>query len=305
MSKIFVINGPEGGRSFELKGDINYLGRAPENDIRLNDRSVSRKHLQIIRKSGTFFVKDLKATNGTFVNGERIPPGIEFEIQEGQPIAVGNIFFSVGKAYEGDDQRVMDLIDLSKELREKGEVVQKDRPMTLQKNMELISKVSDILARSLTLNEILENLLNSVFELLERIDRGVIILVDPETRKVTEVIPRFKKSSDDTVMMYSRTIVDRVLKEGKAVSMSDTVKEKDLSESMEIMKIRSVMCVPLISRSRIRGLLYVDSVNRPHGFRRDDLALLSALASPAAVAVENALLHSSLEKFDGDKTRGI
>lgn len=43
--------------------------------------------------------------------------------------------------------------------------------------------------------------------------------------------------------------------------ISDTHAEDeiDLSESLKLMKIRSVMCVSLISRSQIRGVIYVDS----------------------------------------------
>jgi hypothetical protein len=35
-------------------------------------------------------------------------------------------------------------------------------------------------------------------------------------------------------------------------------------------------------------VIYVDSVKKPHGFRKEDLDLLTALSSPAALAVENA-----------------
>jgi len=48
----------------------------------------------------------------------------------------------------------------------------------------------------------------------------------------------------------------------------------------------------LISRSQIRGVIYVDSVSKPHGFRNDDLSLLTALSSSAAIAIENALLYA-------------
>ena len=51
--------------------------------------------------------------------------------------------------------------------------------------------------------------------------------------------------------------------------MSDTRRgdEPDLSKSTELMRVKSVMCVPLISKSKIRGVIYVDSVIKPNGFR--------------------------------------
>jgi len=78
---------------------------------------------------------------------------------------------------------------------------------------------------------------------------------------------------------------------------------ENFSDSMRRMK--SVMCVPLISRSQIRGVIYVDSVDKPFGFREEDLSLITSLSSPAAVAIENALFYSNLEKTVEDRTRSL
>jgi len=64
-----------------------------------------------------------------------------------------------------------------------------------------------------------------------------------------------------------------------------------------------VMCVPLMSKSKIRGAIYVDSVSKPYGFRKEDLSLLSALSSPAAIAIENATLYSNLDSLVKDRTK--
>ncbi|HYN88848.1 MAG TPA: FHA domain-containing protein, partial [Ardenticatenaceae bacterium] len=55
-----------------VRDDLTAIGRWPDNDVVLPDRTVSRHHAQI-RKVGTqFLLEDLESTNGTFVNGERI-----------------------------------------------------------------------------------------------------------------------------------------------------------------------------------------------------------------------------------------
>jgi PAS domain-containing protein len=101
-------------------------------------------------------------------------------------------------------------------------------------------------------------------------------------------------------MTYSRTIANRVVLEGKAIMMSDTslAEETDLSESMILMRIKSVMCVPLISKTDVHGVIYVHSTSVPHGFSKSDLQLLSALSSPAALAIENALLYATHKKAE-------
>ncbi|HEX9911515.1 MAG TPA: GAF domain-containing protein, partial [Desulfatiglandales bacterium] len=61
---------------------------------------------------------------------------------------------------------------------------------------------------------------------------------------------------------------------------------------LKLLNIKSVMCVPLMNRSKLMGVLYVDSITKPYGFRGEDLHLLSAVSSPVAIAIENAFLHS-------------
>jgi signal transduction histidine kinase/ActR/RegA family two-component response regulator len=79
----------------------------------------------------------------------------------------------------------------------------------------------------------------------------------------------------------------------------------DVSKSMELMKVRSVMCVPLISKSKMRGVIYVDSVRIPYGFREEDIALITSLCSPAAVAIENAMLYSNMERLVNERTEKL
>jgi len=330
MTKLFIVDGPGKGQSFDLKGHIIYIGRSPDNDIQIKDGSVSRRHLKIIKKGNTYFGEDLKSRNGTFINGKQISPGNKFEIKEGFPVAVGSVVISLGKAYSGDDLTMPDSAGLPEELSEEelavlqstdlfqelnesdvpaldisglseklgeaaGDFAQ-DRPMTPQRNLELIHKVSGLLMQSLSMDdnikEIFEKMMDYILDLLRRVDRGVFILVDGETGKISELIPIVKKSANDTISMYSRTIVERVIRKGKAVIMLDTQNEDkaELSDSIQLMKVRSVMCVPLISRSRIRGVIYIDSVSQPHGFRKEDLSLLTALSIPAALAIESASL---------------
>ncbi len=293
MIKLYMMDGSDEGQSFDLKTDIVYVGRSPDNHIPMKDKFISRKHIKILKKGDKYFVEDLKSKNGTFVNGQQIRPGVEHEVGEGVPIVLGMSVLCLGKACLEDVIPFLDSIDLSKEITESETIVVQDRPMTSQKNMELINKVSEVLIQSTDINEILERILDAILDLLKRVDRGVIILIDPETKTISDVIPKSRMPGDATHKIYSRTIVERVIREGKPVMMLDTLSEdeSDRSQSMELMRVRSVMCVPLISRSQIRGVIYVDSVNRPHGFRNDDLSLLTALSSSAAIAIENALLY--------------
>jgi pSer/pThr/pTyr-binding forkhead associated (FHA) protein len=291
MLQIFIMNGPDKGRSFEFEEDVILVGRAPENHIQMKDKSVSRNHVKIEKKGQKHFITDLRSKNGTFIEGMRIEPQKEYEVSEGIPVAVGKTFIALGKSYPNDMLAVLDSIDLFKELDENGGDI-KDRPLTAKKNMELIYKVSNVLMQSLNIKDVLEKVLAYIMELLKRIDRGVVILIDTKTGNISDAISISKTSKDGTGKAYSKTIVERVIRERKPVSMLDTTLEDEalLSESIHEMQIRSVMCVPLMSKSQVIGVIYVDSVKKPHGFRKEDLDLLTALSSPAALAVENAFM---------------
>jgi hypothetical protein len=290
-----MMPGTDGGRSFDFDEDIIYIGRSRKNHFQIRDKFVSRRHLKVFKKENNYLIEDLKSKNGTFINGDQIRPNVRIEVQEGVPIVIGMSVVCLGRACSEDLIPSLESMDLSEELSRSKEAISKERSTTYQKNMELIKKVSEVLMQSSDIDEILEKMLDYITALLERVDRGVIILFDPETKKILKPVSWINKDTEALpIEAYSRSIVDRVLREGKPVIMSDTFSEEeaDRSVSMELMRVRSVMCVPLISRSQIRGAIYVDSVNKPRGFRSDDLSLLTALSSSAAIAIDNALLYA-------------
>jgi diguanylate cyclase (GGDEF)-like protein len=63
------------------------------------------------------------------------------------------------------------------------------------------------------------------------------------------------------------------------------------------------MCVPLITKSGIRGVIYVYSSNSPQGFRKEDLFFITSISNPAAVAIENALLHEKTKRSEEELRR--
>ncbi len=70
---VTVITGFNAGQVFTLDGVSHLVGRGPDAEVWIEDNGVSRSHARILRKTdGTFAVEDLRSTNGTFVNGQRV-----------------------------------------------------------------------------------------------------------------------------------------------------------------------------------------------------------------------------------------
>ena len=295
MTKLYINSGPMEGASPELKGEVTFIGRASDNDLQIKDRSVSRKHIKIIGKNNRFFIEDLGSENGTWINGKPIKPGYEFEVEEGFPIAIGDTLISLGKKCSEDNSQRKYSISISGEVSgSKKDLSYKERRITNQRELELIYELSSVLMQSLDTREICEKIMDSLFSRFKRIDAGAIILVDDNTGELKEVITMSRDKRKSNKGIYSQTIVNRVIRNGRAVMMSDTSQEdeENLSDSIVEYKIKSIMCVPLISKSKTRGVIYVHSAKEPYGFRKDDLFLLTGLSYPAAVTLENALLYS-------------
>lgn len=83
---------PETGDAIEIRAERVVVGRDKDVDVRINDKSVSRRHAVIERQDGGWLVSDQKSANGTFVNGTRVTRAL---LSEGQKVQFGNVAYTV------------------------------------------------------------------------------------------------------------------------------------------------------------------------------------------------------------------
>lgn len=288
MTTLYIIDGHDEKRKIELTGDSLILGRSPESDFQIKDPFVSRKHLRVSRKGAKIFIKDLHSRNGTFVNGNPIHPGVEVELPQGVPVVTGMSVICFGEGCAEELQDFLGSIDASGLEPEQADGAPEDRPLTPQKNMELMIRVSDLLTGPTNIRETLKEILNCILDLLIRIDRAAVILLDPGDGTIKEVISRMREGVDD--QRFSTEVLNHVMKfkEAFIISDADGGDEHGLPSTLKLFHVKSVMCIPLMNRAKLLGVLYVDSIRKPYGFRGEDLHLLSTMSKPVATAIENA-----------------
>jgi hypothetical protein len=85
--RLVVRRGPQPNQVFELTRDTITLGRDITNDITINDPEVSRHHTRMIRTGTGYTVEDLRSTNGTFVNRQRVTG--PYALSHGDMIGLG------------------------------------------------------------------------------------------------------------------------------------------------------------------------------------------------------------------------
>jgi FHA domain/zinc-ribbon domain len=79
--------GGRAGEYFSPQGDRTTIGRSPDNDIFLDDVTVSRKHAVLVQSGGELKIEDLGSLNGTFVNRRRIDSATRLE--SGDEVQIG------------------------------------------------------------------------------------------------------------------------------------------------------------------------------------------------------------------------
>ena len=77
-------------KKIELVAKIT-IGRESDNDVVVDNKLASRHHAVIQKIKDAYFVKDTNSTNGTFINGVKIPADKYVKLNPGDKISIGNM----------------------------------------------------------------------------------------------------------------------------------------------------------------------------------------------------------------------
>jgi len=303
MGKLYVLNGPDTGKSFQLKEGFNTIGRSFENDFTLQDKTVSRQHLTIVKEADRYFVTDLESRNGTFFGGKYLSPETSREVKEGVPIAIGMTVIGIGEASITLTKPFLDSIGLSEKSSEESGIFVIHKDKTNQKKLETLYRVSNVLEGKMPLKEALEEVLDIIGELLVEIDAVSIILVEPKTTKIVLFSHRSRKHEFSTALKFSPQVLYEVTKGKKTVMISNSDREAvnpELASTLKTHGISSVMCVPMICDSQVVGVIYLHSLRKPYGFTQEDVCLFEEIARRTDNFVQYGQYLSELSRLKAE-----
>ncbi len=287
------------------------IGRAPDNEIVLEDSRVSRRHGKLERHSEAYRLVDLNSHNGTFLNGQRVQGPVP--LRPGDEIGIGQHLLVYEPAREQPEYSGPITVSLEKDydelLSEATTVFRVTRPLA-----DEVRRAADLQKEQRTLRLLfdLSNALSTVYSVLEvsekgleilleatRAERAAIFLLDEgRVLRLTSVRGRNGEGAGRAGVELSSTIARRVLDERKGIITADAAADDRFAQglSVAIQGLRSLACAPLLGKSGNLGILYLENNKAIGAFSQDDLSLLCAVASQIGLAIENARFYDALRR---------
>jgi len=323
MASLFVIQGSDQGRRYDLDEEAVSLGRDNDNDIQLHDSEVSRHHAEVRNDETGHLLVDLNSSNGSFVNGNQIT---EHQLANGDRVQLGRslmIFTGgddsssfaladevdiVGQSGSAAGSRIVSSISQEEGSQIIGRFDESESPWLARarSNLQIMYRTALAVSHTLDIDQLLHRIMELIFEWVEA-DRGCIMLRDQQTSDLVPKVSRNRRQREDRQkerLEISRTILDYVLEQREGVLTSDAKDDQrwDPAASIVKMGIREAICVPMQGRYGIVGVIYIDTYTAPgrfvqragNKFSEEHLKLMVAIAHQAALAIEDTSYYSAM-----------
>jgi len=172
-----------------------------------------------------------------------------------------------------------------------------------------LANTTSIVNSSLDLDETLTSVLDTVLQMTNA-ERGYIMLRNDDTDKMEIRVARGMQQQDLDVeqIIVSDTIVDEVMTTGNPIVTTNAQQDERFARQQSVVgyNLRSILCVPLIIKGTVEGVVYADNRIQAGLFGNKELQLLVAVANQSALAIENAKLfeqaRTTLEQITEFKT---
>ena len=298
--RLVGIGGPLKGTAFSLPSGEVSIGRDSSNHLWAPDPALSRRHCLLVASEDQVSIRDLGSRNGTLVNGVPIE---QQQMRHGDQIYIGDsvlIFLldADGEHFarnpvEFQDTAAIDASPLL--LRAEDSFYLQPQKMGVSlpaserraRDLNSLLKVATGIGGIRDQDSLQWQLLGFIFDVVPA-ERGAVLLCDtPEEFTSTAAWDRIRGPGHS--VRVSRTVVQRALEERVGLVVSDVLGNEALRQVKTLfeLKVRSLLCVPLLVADRVLGAIYLDSTSPTVQFDVDHLQVMTAVAGIASLAFDN------------------
>lgn len=163
--------------------------------------------------------------------------------------------------------------------------------------LALVEEIGQNLSSTLDLNEVLHRLLKRVYDAIDVADGSILLIEEPSGDLVSQVvIGSISGNNKPFRVPRGYGIAGEVALTGVPIVVNNAQEDsrhfKGIDQDTGFLT-ESILCVPLVTRDKIIGVLEVFN-KRSGPFTESDQMMLSSIANYAAIAIENARLHQSV-----------
>ncbi len=299
---------PPVGEPFEHVCDVDSLvvGRSSKADLVLSDRFLSRQHARFYREGGEWMVEDLGSRNTTMLNGR--PLAAPSRVGGGDLVKLSETVISI----EGFDAQAASRPPGERRETSSDTIVLRSASELLQQaeresagRLKLLNEVHRALAGSLSLEELLELVLDRAFAHLGP-EEAVIYLKRGYSGLVRAASRRLPGARGE--MLHSRSLEHEVAEKSQSALVLDALTDERFAAAESILSsgVRSLIAAPLLGPAGSEGMIVLSSRIHLRRFSEPDLELLTALASVAALRIRNlALAEEGARRRELEKEMAI
>ena len=275
----------------QLNGESASIGRASDCTIPIKDRYLSRKHAEIVPVSGGWMLRDCGSANGTYINGMRVDR--DQNLPSGDRIRLGDTEILFESAEHHTD-RILAISDTTARTTIAipiGEVEQVKYDTGDPAKLRTLSQLAAELLEDQPLDRLFGYITERVL-LHTKASRAAIGLLRPDGTSFLNVEVRRQDKNDNSELRISRTVLNDVVKEKKALAFVDVTVDEKLKRAQSVIMqgILSILCAPLVVGDSVVGVLYVDYlVSRQ--ISEEDVRLIAQIARFAAIKLETTRLR--------------
>jgi PAS domain S-box-containing protein len=178
-------------------------------------------------------------------------------------------------------------------------------------DLATVIKVSQAVSGEMVLEKLIDRLMCAAIEHAGA-ERGLLIVpqgdelqMEAEATIGGEGITVHLRDGAPTLAALPESVVRYVMRTREIVILDDASVQTPFSADPYVVQCRahSILCLPLINRTKLIGILYLENNLTPHVFTPDRVAVLKVLAAQAGISLENSQLYRDLEDREGNIRR--
>lgn len=161
-------------------------------------------------------------------------------------------------------------------------------------HLQTLYDITRSLNSTLDLEEVLEYVMDRVIQ-VTRAERGFLVLIAPDTQSLMFPVARGMGNIDltDPQFQVSNTVLGEVIASLEPTLTINAQNDVRFAQGQSVITqgLRSILCVPILVRDELIGVVYVDNRLQSGTFNENHRDLVAAFASQAGQTIENARLY--------------